>query len=112
MRLVQKLRHESTDVLDTQRTKARHPIRGIEIPSVLRQADEIADGGISCPSPAKRRACQLQRHIRRKESLDIRSGLDRIDWRQGVYRRGLAGSRRNGFGELGRVRRRILLVIR
>jgi len=71
LRLIQDPRQETTDVLKIERTKARHPTRGIEIPCILRQADEIADGGISCPSLAKRRARQLQRHARREESRDV-----------------------------------------
>ena len=53
LRLIQDLRHETTDLLKIERAKARHPIRGIEIPCILRQADEIAYSRISRPSPAK-----------------------------------------------------------
>ena len=82
LRLTQHLGRESTDLLKIKRAKARHPIRGIEIPRILRQADEIADRGISCPGPAKRRKRQLRRHAGREESLDVRSGPDRFDRRQ------------------------------
>jgi hypothetical protein len=48
---------------------------------------------LSLAAGCKRRACQLQRHVRRKESFDVRSGFDRFDWRQRRRWRGLAGDR-------------------
>jgi len=112
LRLIQELRHEATDLLKLQRAETGHRTWRIEIPRIFRQADEIADGGISCPGPAKRRACQLRRHIRRKQSFNVRIGFDRFDRRQRRRWRGLAGDRGNGFRNLGRARRRIPLRIR
>src|SRR5215472_1009034 len=52
-RFVQELSHNSADLLDIQRAKARHPIRSIEIPRILRQADEIPDRRIRGPGARK-----------------------------------------------------------
>ena len=81
-RLAQELSRQLADFVQTQRTKAGDPVQAIEIPSILRQADEVADRRIGCPGPAKRRARQVQRYSRRKEWLDVRSALDRLDRRQ------------------------------
>src|SRR5215467_16383322 len=101
-RYVQDLSHNSADLLEIQRAEARHPIRGIEIPRILRQADEIADRGISGPGPAQRRKRQLRRYAGREESLDIRTDPNRFDRRKRRRWRGLDGRRGSWLCALGR----------
>ena len=76
--------------------KARHAIRRIEIPGVIRGTDEIPDGGVKAPSTAQGGAAEFQRHLAVKEGLEItlnRQAFNRRQAGQVEFILGLGGQR-------------------
>ena len=65
-----------------ERTEARHGGGIGEVPLVLGDADEIANGGIGRPGAPQRRLGQVRRHARLQEGADVAAGRDGLDRRQ------------------------------
>src|SRR5262249_27775663 len=81
-------------------------VRGVKVPRILRQPDEVADVGITRPSAAKRRTRQLRRDPWGEKGTNIRSGGYGFDrWK---LRQIKAGLRRRRDADL--TRHRIALV--
>src|ERR1700738_5425325 len=65
-----------------QRTESRYPVRIVEVPLVLSNADEIANNGVADPGPAQCSARQFGRNAGLEERADIGIGNNLLKRRQ------------------------------
>src|SRR4051812_39404374 len=59
--------------------EAGHCVGVVEVPGVLRKADEVPDGGIGDPGAAKRRTAQFRGNAFAQECRDVGRSGDRFD---------------------------------
>ena len=54
-----------------ERSKSRHRVWVVEVPSVLRETDEVPDGRVGSPGATKRRTAQFRGNTLAQESGDV-----------------------------------------